>query len=288
MGKAISVSQLGIRQSHCLIRGDKPRRGTGCIAMTSWFLPRVVGYVSVASLLAAALVACRQENPSPVPATKPVLAAGTPAKAQSGEPAIEFDMRVHDFGLVNEGDTLRHVFQVRNRGTAPLLLSDVRTSCGCAAATLGVGTLPPGGSGPIEVTMDTHGERGKGSRSITLSSNDPRQPTSTLEIRYDVERLLRLDRVFVKLTTRRETVHLERVWLDGKLVKQARLRVAKVEGGGVVTARAIERRAGGQLRKGLELKLNGKRPVSGEGTLTLKTGLPNPPELSLPFRYEVN
>jgi hypothetical protein len=218
---------------------------------------------------------------------QPVAAAASAVPAQSGEATIAFDERVHDFGLVNEGDRLRHVFQVTNKGTAPLVLSNVRTSCGCTAATPGITSIPPGAGGPIEVTMDTHGAHGAGVRTITVYSNDPRQPTSTLEIKYDVERLLRLDRVFVQLTTTRGTSHVERVWLTGQLVKQARLRVDG-EGTKPITTRVIETHEEGELRKGLEIKLNGKESSSGEGTLTIKTGLPNPPQLSLPFRYEVN
>lgn len=207
---------------------------------------------------------------------------------RSGAPIIDFDALDHDFGVVNEGDPLRHVFRVRNKGTAPLVLSEVRTSCGCTAAIAGVTTIPPGGSGPLEVTTDTHGDHGVIKRNITVSSNDPRQPTTTLEIRYDVERLLRLDRSFVQLTASRGSKRVERVWLTGQLANQARLRVVKAEGGRPVTARAIETHAGAQQRKGLEIKLDGKKPTSGEGSLTIKTGLPKPPELSLPFRYEVN
>jgi hypothetical protein len=254
------------------------------------FVLRRVGHVSIAWFLVSSLAACQRRVPPPAaaPAPKPALAATPPAQAQSGAPAIDFDTRVHDFGQVNEGNPLKHVFQVKNQGTASLVLSNVRTSCGCTAAIPGVTTLPPGGSGPLEVTMDTHGFVGPGTKRIMVSSNDPRQPTATLEIKYDVERLLGLDRSFVQLTTPRGSKHVEKVWLTGQLVKQARLRIVEVKGGEVVAARVIESREGGQLRKGLELKLGGKKPASGEGALTIQTGLPNVPDLSLPFRYEVN
>jgi hypothetical protein len=269
------------------IHVDKARESGERIAMRSSFPLGVVCGIATACLLASPLVACRRADPSRAPAPHPGPAAGTAGKARSGEPTIDFDVRVHDFGLVNEGTTLKHVFQVRNKGTAPLVVSDVRTSCGCTVAALGASTIPPGGSGPLEVSMDTHGQHGEGKRSIEVSSNDPRQPTSTLEIKYDVRRLLSLDRSFVQLTTTRGSNRTERVWLSGELVKQARLRL-DVEGTRLVTARAIDIREAGQPRKGLELKLKGKQPASGEGALTIKTGLPTPPELSLPFRYEVN
>jgi hypothetical protein len=244
--------------------------------------------VLLASLLATPLVACRrhQQSRGNEPARQPAPAAPS-APTPPGEPTIDFDTRVHDFGLVTEGDPLKHVFQVINRGTAPLVLSEVRTSCGCTAALLGVTTLPPGGSGPLDVSMDTHGARGQGTRRITVSSNDPRQPTAALEIKYDVQPLLAFDRSFVQLTTTQGSDREETVWLTGQLVKPARLR-ADVQGTRLVTARTVETRQGDELRKGLRLKLRGKGPATGEGSLTVKTGLPNPAELSLRFAYAVN
>jgi hypothetical protein len=213
----------------------------------------------------------------------------TPAPAPAGNPAIDFDSRVHDFGTVNEGSPLRHVFMVKNTGTSPLELTGVITSCGCTAATLGVQVIPPGKSGPIEVRFDTHGFQGVGSKTISVFSNDKQNPTSSLEIRYDVERLLGLDRVFVRLDTKRGAGTIERVWLTGKLAEQARPRVAKIEGGDkLVTVRTIESRRNGQTRRGLEIRLKEKKAVSGNGNITIDTGLPDPAQLVLGFAVAVN
>jgi hypothetical protein len=256
--------------------------------MKSGLALTLVCHVSTLCLATPLMIACRRHGqPMPTTAAPAPAVAAPPAEAQSGRPIIAFDARVHDFGLVNEGDTLRHVFQVRNQGTAPLILSEVTTSCGCTAATLGATTIPPGGAGPLEVTMDTHGEQGEGTRSITVLSNDPRQPTSTLEIKYEVERLLGFDRWFVQLTTTRGSRRVERVWLTGRLAERAKLRI-EVDGPKIVTARALQVRDGRRLRTGLELRLHARAPASGDGVVTIHTGLPSPPELSLPFRYQVD
>ena len=249
----------------------------------------VAVWVSTVGLVAALVGACRRDGRSPEGAAAPLteLEAPTAAQVPPREPSIDFDTRVHDFGLVNEGTPLKHIFEVRNKGTAPLVLSEVRTSCGCTQATLGTSTLAPGSSGPLEVSMDTHFARGQESRNMTVISNDPLHPTSTLEITYNVQPLLGLDRSYLHLTATHGTNRVEKIWLTGQLVKQARLRI--VEGGGErpVTARIIETREAGQPRKGLQLELRGRHPASGEGTLTVKTGLPLPSELSLHFEYAV-
>jgi hypothetical protein len=209
-------------------------------------------------------------------------------QTQVDGPNIDFDASVHDFGQVNEGTVLKHVFTVKNTGTSPLVLTNVSTSCGCTAATLGKGEISSGGTGPIEVTFDTRGFQGTGSKTITVNSNDKRRPTSTLEIMYNIERLLGFERAFIRLATERGTDHVEQVWLTGKFVEQAKLRVAKVEGGEQqVMVKTIEARQDKKIRKGLEITLKGNKQVAGYGDITITTGLAAPAILALRFNCSV-
>ncbi len=248
-------------------------------------LPRQPGPVlTVFCLLHSTLVGCRQGTG---PAGPPRVE--TPAPLQKGSPTIDFDSRVHDFGVVNDGTALKHVFTVKNTGTSPLELTNVSTSCGCTAATLGVHEVPPGRSGPIEVTFDTHGFQGIGSKTIMVASNDKQNPTSSLQIKYDVERLLAFESAFVRLASKRGGAFVEKVWLTGKLVDQAKPRVAKVEGGDKqVLVKTIQARQQGEIRKGLEIELKGTKQVSGDGAITIATGLPNPAQLVLRFSVTVD
>ena len=237
----------------------------------------------VLCLLASTLAGCQRGNRAAAP-----VPVATPTPAPGGSPTIDFDSRGHDFGTVNEGALLKHRFTVKNTGTAPLELTSVSASCGCTAATLGVHETPPGGSGPLEVTFDTHGFQGIGSKTVTVYSNDKQSPVSSLEFKYDVERLLNLDRVFVQLTAKRGTNSIEKVWLTGKFAELAKLRIAKVEDGNQqVLVKTIAARQDGKLRKGLELKLKGGKPVPGDGDVTIATGLPNPAQLVLRFDVTV-
>jgi hypothetical protein len=222
--------------------------------------------------------ACRRPNAVPAPV------------AFFSQPAIDFDTHAFDFGVVNEGTPIKHVFRVFNKGSATLELSGTATSCGCTAAILGATMIPPGGNGPIDVTMDTHGEHGPGSRTITVQSNDPRQPTSTLQIKYDVEPLLLLDRWYVHIGNGPNSKAVERVWLSGQALAQARLSV-EVKGTDLVSARSIEGGKPGETRKGIQIELHapkGTGPLLGDGVVTIKTGLPSPSELQLRIGYAVD
>ena len=51
-------------------------------------------------------------------------------------PVITFEKTEHDFGKINEGDgRVSVVFSFKNEGMAPLVLSNVRASCGCTTPT---------------------------------------------------------------------------------------------------------------------------------------------------------
>jgi hypothetical protein len=232
----------------------------------------------LALVLVGSLPACQRDQRAHPGATA----------ARPGRPAIEFDERVHDFGVVNQDISLEHPFVIKNTGNAVLIIQNVRTSCGCTAATVGLTTIPPGGSSPLEVSMGTRFFSGPGSKTIQVESNDPLHPTSTLEIRYDIQRLLVLEPFYPLLYAKRGRNDVKKVWAGGSLVDQAELRVAKVESGGRrVLAKAIQERQEGKLRKGLALTLEGDSPGTDTGQVMVSTGLRNPAEVVVRFRATV-
>lgn len=54
-----------------------------------------------------------------------ILLAAVPVLAQ---PVISFDEETYDFGDVNQGDVLEHLFVFRNTGNEPLLIEKVTSS----------------------------------------------------------------------------------------------------------------------------------------------------------------
>ena len=102
-------------------------------------------------------------------------------------PDIEFSEELWDFGTIKEGDVVTHVFEVKNLGGAELVISKVRPSCGCTAALLSSGEVPPGGTSQIEVTFNSSGFKGKVTKYIYVESNDPDEPRAKLTITVTVE-----------------------------------------------------------------------------------------------------
>jgi len=100
---------------------------------------------------------------------------------------IHFPETQHDFGVVKEGQKVEYTFTFDNSGKSNLEIGDIKTSCGCTAALVSQKVLAPGEKGTLKVELDTSKRKGKMSRVITISSNDPADPSKILTIYADVQ-----------------------------------------------------------------------------------------------------
>jgi len=102
------------------------------------------------------------------------------------EPVITFEKETHDFGKINEADgRVTTVFNFKNEGMSPLVLSNVKASCGCTTPKWTREPIEPGATGAITVTYNPNGRPGKFSKTITVTSN-AKEPTKRLYIKGEV------------------------------------------------------------------------------------------------------
>lgn len=88
------------------------------------------------------------------------------------EPVITFEKTEHDFGKINEADgRVSTVFEFKNEGMSPLILSNVRASCGCTTPTWTKEPVEPGQTGSITVTYNPNGRPGRFQKTVTITSN---------------------------------------------------------------------------------------------------------------------
>lgn len=81
-----------------------------------------------------------------------VVAFSLPAFSQAKPLFLKYD---HDFGVVNEQDgPVNTDYIVKNIGDAPLVLTEVKPSCGCTQPEWTKDTIPPGGEGFVKAIFD--------------------------------------------------------------------------------------------------------------------------------------
>lgn len=103
------------------------------------------------------------------------------ASAQS----ISFDKTVFDYGKVAKGSDGHRYFVVKNTGDKPLVLTEVKPSCGCTTPEWSKDPIAPGKTAKIKVGYDTN-NAGNFSKIIEVFSNDPKASRSVLTITGDV------------------------------------------------------------------------------------------------------
>ncbi|HNU59935.1 MAG TPA: DUF1573 domain-containing protein, partial [Aquaticitalea sp.] len=97
---------------------------------------------------------------------------------------IEFKTETIDYGTISKGDDGVRVFEFTNTGNAPLIISDVKSTCGCTVPKKPEGPIMPGESGEISVKYDTN-RVNPIRKTITVTSNADR-PTVSLKIKGEV------------------------------------------------------------------------------------------------------
>jgi len=94
------------------------------------------------------------------------------AIALQAQPAIQFDESTHDFGEVMEADgPISHKFEFTNTGTAPVVINNVKASCGCTTPGWTRDPVMPGERGYIQAQYNPANRPGSFRKSLTLSSN---------------------------------------------------------------------------------------------------------------------
>jgi len=112
--------------------------------------------------------------------------AQTVPQVTANPPQISFTETVYDFGKVEQGDQVNHLFRFTNQGGRDLRIESVKTSCGCTAAVISSEVTEPGKEGTISATFDTTKFFGEKVKEITVHSNDPTQPVVTLTLQGEI------------------------------------------------------------------------------------------------------
>jgi len=99
--------------------------------------------------------------------------------------AIELDADVYDFGEVTQtekGSFIFCEFQVTNMGTAPLIISKCKGSCGCTTPECSKTPITPKSSTTIKVRYDSN-RVGTFSKNVTIFSNAVNEPEKIVTIK---------------------------------------------------------------------------------------------------------
>jgi hypothetical protein len=129
----------------------------------------IIILISIVIIVGASLIFYNIQNKSPQP------------------PTISISEEEWDFGKIKEDERPVHIFTIKNTGREELIISRVRSSCGCAATMLSSDNIQPGKSAELKVTFNPTGYNGLVKKNIYIESNDPQLSKAKITVIIEVE-----------------------------------------------------------------------------------------------------
>ena len=202
-------------------------------------------------------------------------------------PEIALDRSEHDFGDVQVGDVVQTRFRVINKGDAPLVIDEVRTTCGCAVAGSHAKEVPPGQDTEIAVSYDSVGlSPGRKTQSVLIHSNDRKNSVTKFQMFATVIHPIVLEptNLIAKLTHYQERVIFP-VTARNNTPQPVTLVVSAVEGAiskAVLQPEKVVVQPNSETRFQIEMDL--KKPDKGNvvnGAVSISTDHPKTSEIRL-------
>ena len=104
-------------------------------------------------------------TPNPVTNNQPEVKPDGPL------PSFEFTEETHDFGNIQEGEIVEHVFKFTNTGDATLIISSATASCGCTVPVWPKEPIAVGEEGEIQVRFNSKNKPGIQNKTVTITAN---------------------------------------------------------------------------------------------------------------------
>ena len=101
-------------------------------------------------------------------------------------PRISFEESVHDFGTINKGEVVTTELSFTNLGEKDLVIRKTKANCGCTVSEPSNSVIKSGEQANLSVTFNSAGRQGNQQKSVTIFSNDPREPMKLITIKARV------------------------------------------------------------------------------------------------------
>ncbi len=123
----------------------------------------------VTVITAMLFTSCKEDAAQKVKEENVAEAAQQDAKA-SQFAVMEFYEKEFDFGEIQNGTPVEHLFKFKNTGDAPLVIVNAKASCGCTVPEYSKTPVAPGEEGELLVKFNGRG-KGVVSKSVTITAN---------------------------------------------------------------------------------------------------------------------
>lgn len=125
--------------------------------------------LGLSALCMIAFTSCKDDAASKIKSEN--IAEAAERDAASGDFAvISLDKTEHDFGTIQDGTPVETVFKYTNTGKSMLVVSNIKSTCGCTVPSNYTKEVQPGETGEFTVKFNGKGN-GKVTKSLTMVTN---------------------------------------------------------------------------------------------------------------------
>jgi hypothetical protein len=132
-------------------------------------------------------------------------AVAATAATNTAGPRIQFATPVHDFGQIKGGEVVKYTYVFTNVGQQVLELTAVQVGCGCTTAGDWSRRVEPGQTGSIPIQFNSGSFNGQVAKSVTVTCNDPNQPTVMLQLKATIWKPIEVTPQFAALNVTSES-----------------------------------------------------------------------------------
>ena len=122
----------------------------------------------IALVSAFSFTSCKENAADKV--SKEKVAEAETGDANAGKvPKMIFTETEFDFGTIDQGTPVEHLFEFTNTGEAPLVIVSAKSSCGCTVPTFPKTPIAPGDSAEMLVKFNGSGKN-QVSKTVTVTA----------------------------------------------------------------------------------------------------------------------
>lgn len=137
-------------------------------------------------VLVFSLNSCKEKASSQVKEENVEMAEARENTAPSSFPVLTFEEKEYDFGNIQRGTAVEHIFKFTNTGKVPLVIQKATSSCGCTIPQVPLNEpIAPGESGEMLVKYNGSGSN-QITKIVTVTANTE-SGTETVKIKAFVE-----------------------------------------------------------------------------------------------------
>ena len=141
--------------------------------------------LGLSALCMVAFTSCKEDAASKVKSENVAVAAERDANA-GNFPVLNLDKVEHDFGKIMNGTPVETIFKYTNTGNSMLVVSNIKSTCGCTVPSNYTKEVAPGETGQFTVKFNGKGN-GNVTKSLTMTANTEKG-TQIVKIKAFVEK----------------------------------------------------------------------------------------------------